>query len=424
MAPHSLARLLAGRIHYAWIVVGVMFTVILATVGVRAAPGVLIVPLEQAFGWDAATISGAISLNILLGGLVGPFGAALIQRIGMRRTVLSSLSLLAAGAAGAAFATHPWELYATWGVLVGIGSGAGMVGMATAVANRWFVARRGLVVGLLTASNASGQLVFLPLLASFAEHLGWQSVPWVVALVILALIPIVTIVLVESPGSVGLGPFGAAAEPPTSVSTANPLVVAMSGLSRGVRSMDFWLLFSSFAVCGFSTNGLVATHLIPYCIDHGIPEVNAASLLAAMGVFDLIGTTASGWLTDRCNARVLLFWYYGLRGLSLMALPFTNFDMISLSVFAVFYGLDWVATVPPTVALTNEVFGKRDAPVIVSWIVCGHQIGGAVAALGAGVMRNATGSYLGAFIASGAACLIASLLVLRIARRPVLVLAE
>lgn len=424
MAPHSLARLLAGRIHYAWIVVGVMFTVILATVGVRAAPGVLIVPLEQAFGWDAATISGAVSLNILLGGLVGPFGAALIQRIGMRRTVLSSLSLLAAGAAGAAFATHPWELYATWGVLVGIGSGAGMVGMATAVANRWFVARRGLVVGLLTASNASGQLVFLPLLASFAEHLGWQSVPWVVALVILALIPIVTIVLVESPGSVGLGPFGAAAEPPTSVSTANPLVVAMSGLSRGVRSMDFWLLFSSFAVCGFSTNGLVATHLIPYCIDHGIPEVNAASLLAAMGVFDLIGTTASGWLTDRCNARVLLFWYYGLRGLSLMVLPFTNFDMISLSVFAVFYGLDWVATVPPTVALTNEVFGKRDAPVIVSWIVCGHQIGGAVAALGAGVMRNATGSYLGAFIASGAACLIASLLVLRIARRPVLVLAE
>ena len=424
MAPHHLARLLAGRIHYAWIVVGVMFTVILATVGVRAAPGVLIVPLEQAFGWDAATISGAVSLNILLGGLVGPFGAALIQRIGMRGTVLSSLSLLAAGASGAAFATHPWELYATWGVLVGIGSGAGMVGMATAVANRWFVARRGLVVGLLTASNASGQLVFLPLLASFAEHLGWQSVPWVVALVILALIPIVAIVLAESPGSVGLGPYGAAAEPPTSVSTANPLVVAMSGLRRGIRSLDFWLLFSSFAVCGFSTNGLVATHLIPYCIDHGIPEVSAASLLADMGVFDLIGTTASGWFTDRCNARVLLFWYYGLRGLSLMALPFTNFDMISLSVFAVFYGLDWVATVPPTVALTNEVFGRRDAPVIVSWIVCGHQIGGAVAALGAGVMRNATGSYLAAFIASGAACLIASLLVLRIARRPVLVLAE
>jgi MFS family permease len=424
MGPRRVARLLAGRIHYAWIVVGVMFTVILATVGVRAAPGVLIVPLEQAFGWNAATISGAISLNILLGGLVGPFGAALIQRIGMRNTVLCSLSLLAAGAIGAAFATRPWELYATWGVLVGVGSGAGMVGMATAVANRWFVARRGLVVGLLTASNASGQLVFLPLLASLAGHLGWQSVPWLVALVIMALIPVVALVLAESPGSIGLGPYGGAAEPPIVRSMSNPLMVALSGLGRGMRSLDFWLLFSSFAVCGFSTNGLVATHLIPYCIDHGIPAVTAASLLAAIGVFDLIGTTASGWLTDRYNARVLLFWYYGLRGLSLMVLPFTDFSLVSLSVFAVFYGLDWVATVPPTVALTNEVFGRRDAPVIVSWIVCGHQIGGAVAALGAGVMRNATGSYLGAFIASGAACLIAALLVLRISRRPVLAAAE
>jgi MFS family permease len=424
MGPRHLARLLAGRVHYAWVVVAVMFTVILATVGVRAAPGVLIAPLEQAFGWSPATISGAISLNILLGGLIGPFGAALIQRIGMRGTVLASLALLAAGAVGAAFARQPWQLYATWGVLVGIGSGAGMVGMATAVANRWFVAHRGLVVGMLTASNASGQLIFLPLLASLAEHLGWQSVAWTMAGVILVLIPAVALVLAESPGSLGLGPYGAAAEPPARTDTGNPVTVALAGLRRGIRSFDFWLLFLSFAVCGFSTNGLIGTHLIPYCIDHGIPEVNAASLLAAMGVFDLIGTTASGWLTDRCNARVLLFWYYGLRGLSLMLLPFSSFDLVSLSAFAVFYGLDWVATVPPTVALTNEVFGKRDAPVIVSWIVCGHQIGGAVAALGAGVMRNATGSYLSAFIASGAACLIASLLVLRIARRPVLALAE
>jgi MFS family permease len=424
MGPQRLARLMAGRIHYGWIVVAVMFTVILATVGVRAAPGVLIVPLENAFGWSAATISGAISLNILLGGLVGPFGAAFIQRIGLRRTVLFSLLLLLLGAGGAAYARTPWQLYATWGVLVGIGSGAGMIGLATAVANRWFVARRGLVVGLLTASNASGQLVFLPLLAFLAEHLGWQSVPWVVALVILALVPLVVLMLAESPGSVGLGPYGAAAEPPIATNTANPFVTAFAGLARGARSADFWLLFASFAVCGFSTNGLVATHLISYCMDHGIPEVSAASLLAAMGVFDLIGTTLSGWLTDRYNARVLLFWYYGLRGLSLMVLPFTNFDMISLSVFAIFYGLDWVATVPPTVALTNQVFGKKDAPVIVSWIVCGHQMGGALAALGGGVMRNATGSYLAAFIISGATCLIASALVLRIARRPALALAE
>jgi MFS family permease len=344
--------------------------------------------------------------------------------MGLRRTVLLSLSLLLAGAAGSAFAQEPWQLYATWGVLVGIGSGAGMVGLATAVANRWFVANRGLVVGLLTASNASGQLVFLPLLATLADRFGWQSVPWAVALVILALIPVVLLMLAESPGSIGLGPYGMAAEPPTVPTAANPFRVAVGGLARGTRSLDFWLLFSTFAICGFSTNGLVATHLIPYCMDHGIPAVSAAGLLAAMGVFDLIGTTFSGWLTDRYSARFLLFWYYGLRGLSLVVLPFTNFDLVSLSIFAVFYGLDFVATVPPTVALTNEVFGKKDAPVIVSWIVCGHQMGGAMAALGAGVMRNATGSYLLAFIASGAACLIASLLVLRIARRPALVPAE
>ncbi len=423
IGPHSLARLAAGRVHYAWITVAVMFTVILATVGVRAAPGVLIVPLEQAFGWSATTISGAISLNILLGGLIAPFGAALIQRIGLRGTVLCSLSLLALGAGGAAFAREPWELYLTWGVLVGIGSGAGMFGMATAVANRWFVARRGLVVGLLTASNASGQLVFLPLLASLAEHLGWQSVPWVVALVILALIPVVALVVADSPGSIGLGPYGGTLEAPITASAGNPAVIAVSGLARGVRSVDFWLLFASFAVCGFSTNGLVATHLIPYCMDHGIPEVGAASLLAAMGVFDLIGTTLSGWLTDKYNPRILLFWYYGLRGLSLMVLPFTDFSVVSLSIFAVFYGLDWVATVPPTVMLSNEVFGKKDAPVIVSWIACGHQMGGALAALGGGVMRNATGSYLAAFIASGAACLIASMLVLRVSRRPAMAVA-
>jgi len=411
MGPQRFAGLLAGRIHYAWIVVGVMFTVILATVGVRAAPGVLIVPLEHAFGWSAGTISGAISLNILLGGLVGPFGAALIQRIGLRGTVLSSLTLLVIGAMGAAFATQPWELYATWGVLVGIGSGAGMIGMATAVANRWFVARRGLVVGLLTASNASGQLIFLPMLATFAERLGWQSVPWVVALVILALIPIVALVLAESPGAIGLGPYGAVAEPPVVRNTENPVTVALSGLGRGMRSLDFWLLFSSFAVCGFSNNGLVATHLIAYCVDHGIAAVSGASLLAAMGVFDLIGTTFSGWLTDRYNARVLLFWYYGLRGLSLIILPFTNFDMISLSLFAVFYGLDWIATVPPTVKLTADRFGRERAGMVFGWIFTGHQLGAASAALGAGIVRTEWSTYLPAFFFAGILCVIAALLI-------------
>jgi MFS family permease len=426
MGPKLMARLFAGRMHYSWIVVAVMFTVILSAVGVRSTPGVLIVPLQSAFGWNAAVISGAVSLNILLFGLVGPFAAGLIQVIGLKRTVVMSMVLLVIGAGLSSFVTRIWQLYLTWGVLVGLGSGAGMVGMATAIANRWFVARRGLVVGLLTASNASGQLVFLPLLASLVVSHGWRAAPMVVALVILALIPVVLLMLPESPDSIGLAPFGSneiVVLPPRS---GNPFVIAIAGLARGARSVDFWLLFITFAVCGFSTNGLVATHLIPFCMDHGIPEVSAAGLLAAMGVFDLIGTTLSGYLTDRYDSRILLFWYYGLRGLSLMVLPFTHFDVISLAIFSLFYGLDWVATVPPTVFLTNEVFGKKDAPVIVSWIVAGHQIGGALAALGAGETRYLTGSYVPAFLASGVACLMAALLVLRIAhgRRAVMATPE
>jgi MFS family permease len=425
MGPRMMARLVAGRLHYAWVVVAVMFVVILASVGVRATPGVLIVPLQQAFGWNAAVISGAVSLNILLFGLVGPFAAGLIQTIGLKRTVLCSMALLIVGAGSSAFVTQIWQLYLTWGVLVGLGSGAGMVGLATAVANRWFVHRRGLVVGLLTASNASGQLVFLPLLAGLLVSHHWPIVPLVVAGVILALVPVVLLLLPESPASIGIGAFGSTEVEELPRASGNPFVIAIAGLLRGARSLDFWLLFVSFAVCGFSTNGLVATHLIPFCMDHGIAEVSAAGLLAAMGVFDLVGTTLSGYLTDRFDSRVLLFWYYGLRGLSLVVLPFTNFDVVSLAIFAAFYGLDWVATVPPTVALTNEVFGRKDAPVIVSWIVAGHQIGGALAALGAGETRYLTGSYVPAFLASGVACVMAAVLVLRIARgRTALAVAE
>jgi MFS family permease len=416
MGPRLMARLFAERLHYSWVVVAVMFVVILASVGVRATPGVLIVPLQQAFGWNAAVISGAVSLNILLFGLVGPFAAGLLQVIGLKRTVLCSMVLLVIGAGLSSLVTEIWQLYLTWGVLVGLGSGAGMVGLATAIANRWFVHRRGLVVGLLTASNASGQLVFLPLLASLVVSHTWHIVPLVVAGVILALIPVVLLMLPESPASIGLGPLGSAEIVQLPPRSGNPFVIAIAGLMRGARSVDFWLLFITFAVCGFSTNGLVATHLIPFCMDHGIPEVSAASLLAAMGVFDLVGTTMSGYLTDRYDSRILLFWYYGLRGLSLVVLPFTHFDVVSLAIFSVFYGLDWVATVPPTVMLTNEVFGRKDAPVIVSWIVAGHQIGGALAALGAGETRYLTGSYVPAFLASGLACLMAALMVLRIAR--------
>ena len=423
-AAQRFARLFSGRVHFAWIVVAIMFTVTLVGVGVRAAPSVLLVPLQQAFGWSTDTISGAVSLNILLLGLTGPFITALTQTIGIRRTILMALVLLLAGAGGAAFVTQPWQLYLTWGVLVGLGAGGAGFGVAAAVANRWFVARRGFAVGLLTASNASGQLVFLPVLALLATNFGWISVPIAVSLVVLALFPFVWLLLAESPGAVGLTPYGAAAEPPVVPSARNPIRVALEGLAHGARSMDFWLLAGTFAVCGFSTYGLIGTHMIAYCMDHGIPEVTAASILAFIGIFDLLGTIGSGWLTDRYNPRILLFWYYGLRGLSLLVLPFTPFDTVSLAVFAVFYGLDWVATVPPTIMLTNEVFGRKEGPVIVAWVFCSHQLGGALAALGAGAVRSATGSYLIAFLASGAACILAALLALRIRRSAIPVAAE
>jgi sugar phosphate permease len=415
MGPTVVARLFAGRLHYSWVVLGTMFLVMLATAGVRASPSVLIVPLQNAFGWDRATISAAVSVNIGLYGLIGPFGAAFMQTLGLKRTILIALAILTCAVALSGFIDAKWQLFLTWGVLVGLGSGVTAGGLAATVANRWFVKNRGLAVGILTASNASGQLIFLPVLAAIAQGGSWRMVSWVVAAFAALLIPIVLLLLPESPRSIGLGPLGAAVEP-EAVRRHNPVGMAVGGLVNGAKSLDFWLLAISFMICGFSANGLVGTHLISYCMDNGIAPVAAASVVAGMGVFDLIGTTCSGWLSDRFNPRILLFWYYGLRGLSLILLPFSPFDPISLGAFSLFYGLDFVATVPPTVMLANQIFGRQAAPIVVAWLLCGHQIGAAIAAAGAGWIRSTTGSYFEAFIISGLACMVASLIVLRVSK--------
>jgi MFS family permease len=423
MQPNPLAKLCSGRVHYAWVALAVTFTMMLAVVGVRSAPGVMIVPLQRAFGWSVGTISGAVSLNILLMGLTGPFLTGLVETIGLKRTILLAMLVLLAGSLASCFMSTPWQLYLTWGLMIGVGAGVGAVGLAAAVANRWFATRRGLVMGLLTAANAAGQLIFLPVLAALAQNHGWRSVSITVTLAVAAMIPVVALLLPERPSDIGLLAFGATEEPVSPRSSRNPFTAAIHGLRRGAGSLDFWLLVGSFSICGLSTNGLIGTHLIAYCVDHGIPEVTGASFLASFGIFNMIGATASGWFTDRTNPRALLFWYFGLRGLSLVILPFTPFDMFSLSAFALFYGLDWIATVPPTFALTNAVFGRKDAPVMMSWIYAGHQVGGAIAAVGAGAVRGLTGSYLLAFLTAGLACLLASLLVLRIAGAPAVVAA-
>ena len=420
MMPAKMAKLFSGHVHYAWIVLAVVFTAMLAGVGVRAAPGVIILPLQKAFGWDVSTISGAISVNIMLMGVTAPFVTGLTQAIGLKRTMMGCLTILMVATGLSSFMTAPWQLYLTWGLMVGIGSGAGAVGLAGVVANRWFATKTGFATGLLFAANAAGQLIFLPLFALLADWYGWRGVSVGVTIAIALVLPVVGLLLPESPAAVGLPAYGTTQIEPVSAQYSpggNMFSVAFGALARASRSMDFWLLCVTFGICGLSTNGLINTHLIAYCADFGIPSVSGASILAVVGAFSLVGSACSGWLCDRYSPRILLFWYYGLRGLSLMVIPFTSFDGISLSVFAVFYGLDWVATGPATFALTNEVFGRRDAPVIVSWIFASHQVGGAIAAFGAGAVRSLSGSYMLAFLASGVACMLASILVLRITPR-------
>ncbi len=402
----------AARLHYAWIVVGLTFLVLLAGAGLRSAPAVLIVPLQNEFGWSRATISFAVAVNLMLYGLLGPFNAALMERFGLRRCVAGSLLVIAAAMLATMAMRAPWQLVLLWGVVVGGGTGMVALVLGATVAARWFQARRGLVMGVLTASTATGQLVFLPPLAALATTVGWRAVSLTLAVVALALVVPVMLLLRDRPADMGLPPFGGAVVEPPPPPGPNPAWRALLALRDGTRSRAFWLLAGSFFICGASTNGLIGTHLIPACVDHGIPEVQAAGLLAAMGVFDFFGTTASGWLSDRWDNRALLAWYYGLRGLSLLFLPFAfRFSFWGLSAFAVFYGLDWIATVPPTVRLASRAFGEENVAVMFGWIAAAHQLGAASAAWAAGALRVDTGNYLTAFVGAGALCLVASVMV-------------
>jgi sugar phosphate permease len=405
-------------VHYGWLVAGVTFLVLLVGAGVRATPSVLILPLEREFGWSDAAISGAVAVNIFLYGLIGPFAVAVIDRFGLRRSVCGALLLLAAGVALTALMWARWQMLLLWGIVVGSGSGMVAMVLGATVANRWFLRHRGLVLGLLTASSATGQLVFLPLLAALATHVGWRAVSVAVALAALALVLPVALLMRDRPSDLGLPPVGGAVVEPAVPGTENPAMRALRGLRTGLRSRDFWLLAGTFFVCGASTNGLIGTHLIPACGDHGIPAVQAAGLLAAMGLFDIVGTTGSGWLTDRVDSRALLFWYYALRGLSLIYLPFSfGHSVFGLPLFAMFYGLDWIATVPPTVRLAERSFGKRDAPLMFGWIAAAHQLGGAFAAWTAGLIRTDLGDYFDAFLAAGLLCLAAALSTIFIGRQ-------
>lgn len=404
---------------YALVVAGVTFVSLLVAAGLRSAPGVLLLPWQAEFGWSRGAISLAAAIGIFLYGLIGPFAAALMQSLGVRRTLVGALFLMAAATGLSCLMTQPWHLIATWGVLSGIGSGCVAMVLAATIVNRWFTTHRGLAMGVLTASTATGSLIFIPLMAAATEAYGWRVVALSIAGAAAVLIPLILLLMPETPASIGNRPYGAAqdaaaAAPPP----ANAFRNAVDTLVWASRQRVFWLLFGAFFVCGFTTNGLIGTHLISLCADHGLAPVRAAGLMALMGAFDLVGTTLSGWLTDRYDPRKLLFVYYGLRGLSLIYLPFSDFSLVGLSVFAVFYGLDWIATVPPTLRLASQAFGLDRAPIVFGWIAAGHQLGAASAAFMAGALRQAQGRYLEAFLIAGAAALAAAALSLMVKAAP------
>lgn len=409
--------------HPAWWAAATTFLALLGAAGFRSTPGVLVEPLHTEFGWGIGAISFALAVNLALFGLTAPFAAALMERFGVRRVVATALVMVAVGAGSTVFMTSLWQLVLLWGVVVGLGTGSMAMALVATVVNRWFVARRGLVSGILTAATATGQLVFLPLVAAVVEAGGWRPAALVTAVAALAVVPVVLLFLKDRPADAGVLPYGGTEADVVAPQRAGAARLALRTLADAARHRTFWLLVGGFLVCGATTAGLVQSHFVPAAHDHGMPATTAASLLAVVGVFDLVGTILSGWLTDRVDPRYLLVTYYVLRGVALFALPplFGTDLNASMLAFVVFYGLDWVATVPPTMALAREAFGERSA-VVFGWIFASHQLGAAVAALVAGLVRDALGSYDAAWYGGAVLCLVAAGLSLAIRRsRPVAV---
>lgn len=418
-------------VHRAWWVAAVTMAALVAAAAFRSSTGALLEPLEEEFGWSRATTSGAVTLNLVVYGLTAPFAAALMERFGIRRVASAALLLVALGSGLTLVMTSAWQLWLLWGFAVGIGTGSLALVFGAIVANRWFVRHRGLVVGVFSAASSTGQLVFLPAIAHLAEGPGWRWAAGLVSAFALLLVPLVWAVLRDSPADAGTTPYGAPDDAPEVAEVLVPAVgttvregaahTALRVLRESARTRAFWLLFVPFWICGWSTNGLIGTHFIPAAHDHGMPATTSAGLLALIGVFDIVGTVASGWLTDRVDSRYLLFVYYFFRGLSLLVVPWLLAATVhpSLFVFIVFYGLDWVATVPPTVALCRLHFGVERAGVVFGWVFAAHMVGAGIAASYAGWVRQESGDYFAAWMTAGGLCVGAAALCLLIPRRPV-----
>ena len=409
-----MTRSINGRFFYGWVIVGVTALTLLVSAGVRSAPGVFLTSLQADMGWSLVAVSFAVSIGLLLFGLVGPLTGWLVDRFGPRLVMLGGVALIGASMVVSARMTALWQLNLFWGALSGIGTGIAGSVLGATIASRWFVARRGLVIGIFGAATSAGQLVFVPLLAWSETMIGWRGSVMLLAGAAALLLAPVLLLMRDDPADLKLHPYGGPAPEPSAVAR-----VAIGGvMRRALRVPEFWLLAGSFFICGATSNGLIGTHLIAHAHDHGISKGTAAGMLALMGTMNFVGTIASGWLTDRYNPRTLLACYYGFRGLSLLLLPFVG-STGGLAVFAVLFGLDYIATVPPTTALVADIFGRKNVGTVFGWVFCAHQIGAALAAWLGGVARNVTGDYMLAFLTAGALAITAALLSLRIGRAPV-----
>ncbi|CAM3014683.1 MFS transporter [Paenibacillus sediminis] len=413
--------MIRNRIHYSWIILIITFFSIIVAGIVRSSSGVFIEPFENEFGWDRSIISLAFAVGLFLYGISGPFMAALIEVLSLKKIMIVSMSTLLIGVLLTLIMQQSWQLIIIWGIIIGLGSGLFLTVLSPYVANHWFEKRRGLALGILTASTATGQLILLPILADIIEKYSWR---WAIALIMVLSVIILVIILLfikNSPRDIGILPFGLEKESEDYIEEQkkNPIIIAFNGLYEAIKVKEFWLLAGSFFICGLSTSGLIGTHFVSYCISYGIPLVTAVSLLSFMGVFDLVGTTLSGWLSDRFDNRWLLFWYYCLRGVSLVFLPIalSESSFTLLIIFSVFYGLDWIATVPPTIGISRTVFGIEKSGIVYGWIFASHQAGAAVAAYGGGLIYKIFDSYSWAFFLAGIFCLVASLFVIIIKKQ-------
>jgi len=404
--------------YYGWFVVALCFATTLVSAGVRSSPSVLIHPLEAEFGWSRALIASAISMNLLLFGVAAPVSGFLLDRYGPRKVMLGSLLLLITGVSGTVAMTQFWQFFLVWGILVGIGAGGVGSVLTATVGNRWFIARRGLALGVLGSASSTGQLIFLPFFMAMIAYSGWRIGSTTLIILAVFLLPLIFLFMRDDPADVGLEPYGAG-QPAAASSAGAASLRGMSAKNATIKPREvlsnptFWLLCGSFFVCGGTANGLIGTHLIPHEIEIGIPQVTAASLVGIMGALNIVGTTFSGWMIDRVQPHRWLALVYALRGMSLLILPFVR-DFSGLVIFAVIYGLDWFATVPPSMAITADTFGRQNVGKVYGWIFMSHQIGAAIMASAAGAVRDYVGDYNFAFLSGGAIAMIAAGLALQI----------